>query len=88
MQQSGVWLGALWWAAGPWWGDVSTRCFSVRREREADDVPAAVLPVHRAALWPGGVRDPPAGPAAVRVKQTVATRPLYPPRLKKYDVVF
>ena len=23
MQQSGVWLGALWWAAGPWWGDVS-----------------------------------------------------------------
>jgi len=20
MQQSGVWLGALWWAAGPWWG--------------------------------------------------------------------
>ena len=24
MQQSGVWLGALWWAAGPWWGDVSS----------------------------------------------------------------
>ena len=23
MQQSGVWLGALWWAADPWWGDVS-----------------------------------------------------------------
>ena len=23
MQQSGVWLGALWWAAGPWWGTVS-----------------------------------------------------------------
>lgn len=22
LQQSGVWLGALWWAAGPWWGDV------------------------------------------------------------------
>lgn len=22
MQQSDVWLGALWWAAGPWWGDV------------------------------------------------------------------
>ncbi|KAI0747325.1 endoglucanase [Irpex lacteus] len=21
MQQSDVWLGALWWAAGPWWGD-------------------------------------------------------------------
>ncbi|PFH53034.1 glycoside hydrolase family 5 protein [Amanita thiersii Skay4041] len=21
MQQSGVWIGALWWAAGPWWGD-------------------------------------------------------------------
>lgn len=20
MQQSGVWVGALWWAAGPWWG--------------------------------------------------------------------
>lgn len=24
MQTSGVWLGMLWWAAGPWWGDVST----------------------------------------------------------------
>lgn len=23
MQQSGVWIGALWWAAGPWWGTVS-----------------------------------------------------------------
>ena len=23
MQQSGVWIGALWWAAGPWWGNVS-----------------------------------------------------------------
>ena len=21
MQSSDVWLGALWWAAGPWWGD-------------------------------------------------------------------
>ncbi|KAH9481396.1 Endo-beta-1,4-glucanase B [Psilocybe cubensis] len=21
MQESGVWIGALWWAAGPWWGD-------------------------------------------------------------------
>ncbi|EJD44168.1 endoglucanase [Auricularia subglabra TFB-10046 SS5] len=21
LQTSGVWLGALWWAAGPWWGD-------------------------------------------------------------------
>ncbi|KIM39800.1 glycoside hydrolase family 5 protein [Hebeloma cylindrosporum] len=21
MQQSGVWIGALWWAGGPWWGD-------------------------------------------------------------------
>ncbi|KAL0954438.1 hypothetical protein HGRIS_003417 [Hohenbuehelia grisea] len=21
MQQSDVWIGALWWAAGPWWGD-------------------------------------------------------------------
>ena len=25
MQQAGgAWIGALWWAAGPWWGDVST----------------------------------------------------------------
>jgi endoglucanase len=24
MQQSGVWIGALWWAGGPWWGDVRT----------------------------------------------------------------
>lgn len=24
MQQAGgVWIGALWWAAGPWWGTVS-----------------------------------------------------------------
>lgn len=23
MQQSDVWIGALWWAAGPWWGTVS-----------------------------------------------------------------
>ncbi|KAJ8694700.1 hypothetical protein PTI98_007352 [Pleurotus ostreatus] len=21
MQESGVWIGALWWAAGPWWGN-------------------------------------------------------------------
>ncbi|KZP15293.1 glycoside hydrolase family 5 protein [Athelia psychrophila] len=21
MQESGAWIGALWWAAGPWWGD-------------------------------------------------------------------
>jgi len=27
MQTSGVWIGALWWAAGPWWGDVSSCCF-------------------------------------------------------------
>ena len=32
MQQSGVWLGALWWAAGPWWGDVSSyRCHMIAR---------------------------------------------------------
>lgn len=24
MQQSGAWIGALWWAGGPWWGDVHT----------------------------------------------------------------
>jgi len=24
MQQSGVWLGMTWWAAGPWWGDYFT----------------------------------------------------------------
>jgi endoglucanase len=23
LQESGVWVGASWWAAGPWWGDVS-----------------------------------------------------------------
>lgn len=23
MQTSGVWIGASWWAAGPWWGTVS-----------------------------------------------------------------
>jgi hypothetical protein len=28
MQQSGVWLGFSWWAAGPWWGyvELSPRC--------------------------------------------------------------
>ncbi|KAG8718254.1 hypothetical protein FRC08_005642 [Ceratobasidium sp. 394] len=24
MQQSGVWIGATWWAAGPWWGNYFT----------------------------------------------------------------
>jgi endoglucanase len=24
MQQSGVWLGFTWWAAGPWWSTVSS----------------------------------------------------------------
>ena len=38
MQQSGVWIGALWWAAGPWWGDVSiTTCLSVRSKMEDAD---------------------------------------------------
>lgn len=28
MQQSGVWIGTTWWAAGPWWGDVRIfECF-------------------------------------------------------------
>ena len=27
MQQSGVWIGALWWAGGPWWGDVRAFMF-------------------------------------------------------------
>lgn len=26
MQQSGVWLGAMWWAAGPWWGTYVEIC--------------------------------------------------------------
>ena len=34
MQQSSVWLGALWWAAGPWWGDVSAMFPSVVVGRE------------------------------------------------------
>lgn len=29
LQESGVWLGALWWAAGPWWGDVSVYACSL-----------------------------------------------------------
>lgn len=27
MQQSGVWIGTTWWAAGPWWGTVSVQIF-------------------------------------------------------------
>lgn len=31
MQQSDVWVGAVWWAAGPWWGDVSVLVSSIDR---------------------------------------------------------
>ena len=82
MQQSGVWLGALWWAAGPWWGDVSVSsplccCFqclgsvSDERRRVLTRIYSwrAVLPEHRAPERHGHRGDPPAGARAVPVKQ-------------------
>ena len=62
MQQSGVWIGALWWAAGPWWGDVRV-FFSTSHAEPSIDVnpfdstsnpssPQVVLPSLRSSLRP------------------------------------
>lgn len=51
MQQSGVWIGATWWAAGPWWGDVRIPQISYFRCRLLTGCPFAVLPIHRASQW-------------------------------------
>ena len=44
MQQSGVWIGALWWAAGPWWGNVSS-CKIQCWFRIIDTLSSSVLPI-------------------------------------------
>lgn len=66
MQQSGVWLGALWWAAGPWWGTVSgqrrypgTRVFTHS---------SAVLPIDRAPKRSRCTLNPSAGTGALPVR--------------------
>ena len=62
MQQSGVWIGALWWAAGPWWGDVRG-FFSISHAEPSIDAnpfdstsnpssPQVVLPSLRSSLKP------------------------------------
>lgn len=57
MQQSGVWLGALWWAAGPWWGDVSSRIYHMAFQDQVLII-HSVLPVDRTAQWACHCRDP------------------------------
>ena len=44
MQQSGVWLGALWWAAGPWWGDYFTSIEPPSGIALSNIYPQAILP--------------------------------------------
>ncbi|KAH0585170.1 hypothetical protein H2248_008426 [Termitomyces sp. 'cryptogamus'] len=44
MQQSGVWIGALWWAAGPWWGTV--RCVFSLSVSSVLHVILTVLPIY------------------------------------------
>ncbi|KDQ10378.1 glycoside hydrolase family 5 protein [Botryobasidium botryosum FD-172 SS1] len=44
MQQSGVWIGALWWAAGPWWGDYYQSIEPPSSPAIARILPEAILP--------------------------------------------
>ncbi|KAG8688766.1 hypothetical protein FRC08_011270, partial [Ceratobasidium sp. 394] len=44
MQQSGVWIGALWWAAGPWWGDYFQSIEPPSGAAVARILPEALLP--------------------------------------------
>ncbi len=63
MQQAGgTWLGALWWAAGPWWGDVSgflCLCRGGGGGADGGCVGLAVLPEHRAPERGRDRCDPP-----------------------------
>ena len=54
MQQSGVWLGALWWAAGPWWGDVSSIILNSRQSSPTVDQYYQSI-------------EPPSGPAIAQI---------------------
>ncbi|CCO28741.1 hypothetical protein BN14_02739 [Rhizoctonia solani AG-1 IB] len=44
MQESGVWIGALWWAAGPWWGDYFQSIEPPSSPAVARILPEALLP--------------------------------------------
>ncbi|QRV85151.1 Cellulase (glycosyl hydrolase family 5 protein) [Ceratobasidium sp. AG-Ba] len=44
MQQSGVWIGALWWAAGPWWGDYFQSIEAPNGAAVSRILPEALLP--------------------------------------------
>ncbi|KDQ10377.1 glycoside hydrolase family 5 protein [Botryobasidium botryosum FD-172 SS1] len=44
MQQSGVWIGALWWAAGPWWGTYYQSIEPPNGPAIARILPEALLP--------------------------------------------
>ncbi|KAB5588420.1 Glycoside hydrolase family 5 protein [Ceratobasidium theobromae] len=44
MQESGVWIGALWWAAGPWWGDYFQSIEPPSGAAVARILPEALLP--------------------------------------------
>jgi len=48
LQSSPVWLGALWWSAGPWWGGVSSIYLPVYAPGLMNRF-TAVLPIHRAS---------------------------------------
>lgn len=69
MQQSGVWLGFTWWAAGPWWGTV--RFFPLKcryAQRTNLDLPLTlVFHVHWASQRGGSQPDPSSGPQAFPV---------------------
>lgn len=73
MQQSGVWIGFLWWAAGPWWGNVSA--FQVLNLTARPDV-LIVFPIDRASEWCGHRQDSSRGTSPVPVSRpyTVAKR--------------
>ncbi|KAG8769652.1 hypothetical protein FRC12_004829 [Ceratobasidium sp. 428] len=44
LQQSGVWIGALWWAAGPWWGTYFQSIEPPSGAAVARILPEALLP--------------------------------------------
>ncbi|KAL1739663.1 glycoside hydrolase superfamily [Schizophyllum fasciatum] len=43
-QQNGTWIGALWWAAGPWWADYFTSVEPPSGPALAELYPQAILP--------------------------------------------
>ncbi|TDL27839.1 glycoside hydrolase [Rickenella mellea] len=44
MQQSGVWIGATWWAAGPWWGTYFTSIEPPSGAAVSQILPQALMP--------------------------------------------